>query len=71
MENNNIMQKNRRVAVTGLGVITPIGNDVQTYWNGLLEGRCGIDSIREFPTEDLPAKVAAEVRDLMPRRAEI
>lgn len=62
---------NRRVAVTGLGVISPIGNNVETYWNGLLEGVCGIDYIRAFPTDDLPSKVAGEVKDFNPAEYEI
>ena len=56
----------RRVAVTGLGVITPIGNNVEEYWKNLLEGVCGIDFIKSFPIDELPAKVAAEVKDFNP-----
>ena len=56
----------RRVAVTGLGVITPIGNNVDEYWKNLLEGVCGIDFIKSFPIDELPAKVAAEVKDFNP-----
>jgi 3-oxoacyl-[acyl-carrier-protein] synthase II len=58
--------ENRRVAVTGLGVISPVGNNVETYWKSLLEGTCGIDFIKAFPTEDLPSKVAGEVKDFVP-----
>lgn len=57
---------NRRVVVTGTGVITPIGNDVETYWKNLLDGVCGIDFIKAFPTDDLPVKVAGEVKDFNP-----
>ena len=53
----------RRVVVTGLGVVSPVGNDVQTYWDSLVSGKCGIDTIKAFPVEDLPAKVAGEVKD--------
>ena len=56
----------RRVAVTGLGVVTPIGNNVEDYWKNLLEGVCGIDFIKSFPIDELPAKVAAEVKDFNP-----
>ena len=56
----------RRVAVTGLGVISPVGNDVQTYWDSLVSGKCGIDVIRSFPLDDLPVKVAGEVKDFDP-----
>ncbi|MBE6241024.1 MAG: beta-ketoacyl-[acyl-carrier-protein] synthase II [Bacteroidales bacterium] len=56
----------RRVVVTGTGVITPVGNDVQTYWKNLLDGVCGIDFITSIPTEDLPVKIAGEVKDFSP-----
>ena len=57
---------NRRVVATGTGVITPVGNDVNTYWKNLLEGVCGIDFIQSFPTDDLPVKIAGEVKDFNP-----
>jgi 3-oxoacyl-[acyl-carrier-protein] synthase II len=57
---------NRRVVVTGVGVITPLGNDVQTYWTNLLEGACGIGYIRSIPDDDLPVKIAGEVKDFNP-----
>lgn len=57
---------NRRVVVTGTGVITPVGNDVQTYWKNLLDGVCGIDFITSIPTDDLPVKIAGEVKDFNP-----
>ena len=57
---------NRRVVVTGLGVISPVGNNVDTYWSSLVSGKCGIDTIKAFPVEDLPAKVAGEVKDFNP-----
>lgn len=56
----------RRVAVTGLGIISPVGNDVHTYWDSLVSGKCGIDVIRSFPLDDLPVKVAGEVKDFEP-----
>ena len=57
---------NRRVVVTGTGVITPVGNDVKTYWENLLKGACGIDFITSIPTDDLPVKIAGEVKDFNP-----
>ena len=57
---------NRRVVVTGTGVITPVGNDIKTFWENLIEGVCGIELITSFPTEDLPAKVAGEIKDFNP-----
>lgn len=57
---------NRRVVVTGTGVVSPIGNDVNTYWKNLLEGVCGIDFIQSYPTDDLPVKIAGEVKNFNP-----
>lgn len=56
----------RKVVVTGMGVISPVGNDVQTYWNNLKDGECGIDFIKSIPTDDLASKVAGEVKDFNP-----
>lgn len=61
----------RRVVVTGTGVITPVGNDVQTYWKNILDGVCGIDFISSIPTDDLPVKIAGEVKDFNPADYEI
>ena len=52
----------RRVAVTGLGAITPIGNTVDEMWAGVKAGRCGIDLIKAFDTADFKVKIAAEVK---------
>lgn len=62
---------NRRVVVTGTGAVTPVGNDVQTYWKNLLAGECGIDFIKSIPTDDLPVKIAGEVKDFNPADYEI
>lgn len=61
----------RRVAVTGLGVISPVGNDIKTYWNNLVNGVCGIDLIKSIPVDDLPSKIAGEVKDFNPADYEI
>ena len=53
----------RRVAVTGLGAVTPLGNDVQSTWRAALAGDSGIDWIRAFDASELPVRVAAEVKD--------
>jgi len=55
-----------RVVVTGLGAVTPIGNNVEEFWNGLVSGKCGIDYITKCDTTDLKVKVAAEVKDFDP-----
>ena len=57
---------NRRVVVTGTGIISPAGNDTETFWKNLLEGYCGIDLIKSIPTENLPVKIAGEVKDFNP-----
>ena len=62
---------NKRVVVNGMGVVTPVGNDVSTYWNNLLNGVCGIDFIKSIPTDDLPVKIAGEVKDFDPADYEI
>ena len=62
---------NRRVVVTGAGVITPVGNDVQTYWKNILEGVCGIEVVTSIPTDDLPVRIAGEVKDFNPADYEI
>ena len=62
---------NRRVVVTGTGVVSPVGNNTETFWKNLLEGVCGIDFITAFPTDDLPVKIAGEVKDFSPADYEI
>lgn len=57
---------NRRVVVTGTGVISPVGNDTQTFWKNILDGVCGIDFITSIPTDDLPVRIAGEVKDFTP-----
>ena len=58
----------KRVAVTGLGVISPVGNDVHTFWNALCAGTCGIGPITKFDAADYPVKLAAEVREFDPKQ---
>lgn len=53
----------RRVVVTGLGAVTPIGNSVEEFWNGVKEGKVGIDRITKFDTTDYKVKIAAEVKN--------
>ena len=56
----------KRVVITGLGCISPLGNSVDAMWSGLLEGRCAIDTIQSIDTTDLPVHVGAEVKDFRP-----
>ncbi|CAM2820359.1 beta-ketoacyl-[acyl-carrier-protein] synthase family protein [Legionella worsleiensis] len=56
----------RRVAITGLGAVTPIGHDVHSTWNNLIAGKSGIDVIRQFDARAFPTHIAAEVKDFVP-----
>ena len=56
----------RRVVITGLGAITPIGNDAKEFWKNIKEGKCGIDKITKFDTTDFKVKLAAEVKGYNP-----
>jgi 3-oxoacyl-[acyl-carrier-protein] synthase II len=56
----------RRVAVTGLGAVTPLGNDARSTWQAAVTGESGIDWIRAFDASELPVRVAAEVKDFDP-----
>lgn len=60
------MGKNRRVVITGMGAITPIGNSVEEFWNGIKEGKIGFGPITYFDTADYRCKLAAEVKDFDP-----
>ena len=60
------MNQNRRVVVTGMGAVTPLGNNVADTWRGLRTGKNGIDHITLFDTEKFKAKLAAEVRGFDP-----
>ena len=57
----------RRVVVTGMGCVTPLGNDLPTTWSNLVDGKNGIGPITKFDTTDFKAKLAAEVRDFDPK----
>ncbi len=56
----------RRVVITGMGAVTPIGNNVNEYWDGLKNGKCGIDFIKSFDASDQKVKIAGEVKDFDP-----
>src|SRR5699024_1236320 len=57
---------NRRVVVTGLGAVTPVGNDVGKMWDNIVAGNSGIDFITKVNKEDFPVHVAAEIKDFDP-----
>ena len=51
----------RRVVVTGLGLVTPLGVGIDFVWDNLIKGKSGISQINSFDTEDLPVKIAAQI----------
>ena len=53
----------RRVVITGMGAVTPIGNTVKEFWNGIKEEKIGIGPITRFDPEEYKVKIAAEVKD--------
>lgn len=59
----------RRIVVTGLGTVSPVGNDVATAWNNLIQGRCGIQRITRFDASEYDCQIAGEVRDFDPSSA--
>ena len=56
----------RRVVITGVGAVTPLGHDVETTWAAMVAGRSGVGPIRSFDASALPVRIAAEVRDFSP-----
>jgi 3-oxoacyl-[acyl-carrier-protein] synthase II len=59
----------RRVVVTGLGVVTPLGHDLNTFWQNLINGQCGIDKITEFDASAFATQIAGEVKNFDPTPA--
>lgn len=55
-----------RLVITGMGAVTPIGIGVETYWNSLISGKCGVERITRFDPEESPVKIAAQVKDFNP-----
>ena len=60
--------KKRRVAITGVGVVCPLGNDMQSTWHNLVAGQSGISTIKQFDASAFPAHIAAEVKQFTPAR---
>ena len=56
----------RRVVITGLGALTPIGNNTEEFWNGIKEGKCGVDEIKSFDITNFKVKLAAELKGYNP-----
>src|ERR1700744_202082 len=59
----------RRVVVTGMGAVTPLGNDVATFWQNLTAGQCGVGPITHFDASAYDTKIAAEVKNFDPTPA--
>ena len=57
----------KRVVITGMGAITPLGNNVETYWEALKQGKNGIEKIDRFDVEDFTTQIAAQVKDFDPK----
>nr|WP_312576514.1 beta-ketoacyl-ACP synthase II [Sedimentibacter sp.] len=57
----------KRVVITGMGVISPIGSGIELFWENVKKGKCGIDKIEAFDTTDYTVKIAAEVKDFDPK----
>ncbi len=57
----------KRVVVTGMGLVTPIGNSIEEYWKNIHAGKVGIGPIRNFDTTDYKAKLSAEVTGFEPK----
>jgi 3-oxoacyl-[acyl-carrier-protein] synthase II len=60
------LSERRRVVVTGLGAVTPVGNDVPTFWSALRDGRSGVAPITRFDASGLDVRIAGEVKDFDP-----
>mgnify|MGYP000984240323 CR=1 FL=1 len=56
----------RRVVITGIGLVTPLGTGKEKAWKNLLEGECGIDKITQFDSSQHPVHIAGEVKDFVP-----
>src|SRR5438128_5959998 len=59
----------RRVVISGLGVVSPLGNDLDTFWNALIQSKCGVAKITAFDASAFDCQIAAEVKDFDPTPA--
>ncbi len=62
----NLNGNRRRVVITGMGMVTPLGNDVVSTWQAMMNGECGVDAITRFDTTDFPCTIAGFVKDFNP-----
>ena len=69
IENNKAKDmKERRVVITGMGVVSPVGNSVEEFWQHLTEGYCGIDYIKGYDDTPIPVRLAGQIRDFDPKK---
>ena len=61
----------RRVVITGMGAVTPIGKNINDFWAAIREGKCGVGPITLFDASNCPVKIAAEVKDFKPEEHDI
>ena len=59
----------RRVVITGLGIVSPVGQDVDTFWSNLITGNCGVERITSFDASKFDTQIAAQVKDFNPTQA--
>jgi len=59
----------RRVVVTGLGVVSPLGSELSTFWDHLVAGECGVDKITSFDASQFDTQIAGQVKDFNPAPA--
>src|SRR5690242_3453788 len=59
----------RKVVITGLGVVSPLGNEAETFWQNLIQGKCGVRKITTFDASQFATQIAAEVLDFDPAPA--
>lgn len=62
------MSQRKRIVITGMGAVTPIGVGVTAYWHNLIEGKCGIGPLTRLDTANLPVQIGGEVRDFDPEQ---
>lgn len=60
------MKVTKRVVITGMGILSPIGNDIPTFWDNILQGQSGVGPVTQFDASDFPTRIAAEVKDFNP-----
>ena len=59
------MTSKRRIAITGIGLVTPVGNDTRSTWEGLQSGKSGLGEIRYFDASGFPVRIGAEIKDIV------